>query len=194
MPANVAPAQAVVSVYAPPSADPWLNEAFTCAQGRNTVLSVVDDPAAADLQLRLGEPAGLNVPAYQIDTEELLIVTHRESPVQNLTLEEARELFAGRGDPAVQVWAYSPGDDIQRLFDSLVMQGGVVTSQARLAVTPQQMSDVLNAEKNAVGILPRHWKAGSPREVFSAGMVPVLAITPSEPAGALAALIACLQK
>ena len=74
------------------------------------------------------------------------------------------------------------------------MQGTPVTSLARLAVSPQQMSDTLNMEKNAVGILPRHWKAGSTREVYSAGTVPVLAITASQPSGALASLIACLQK
>lgn len=188
------PAAVRLNVYAPPSASPWLDEAFDCAEGRGAVLSVTNDPAKADLQLRIGEPPGLASPAFQIDTEELLIVTHRESPVQNLTLEAARELFAGRGDPSVQVWVYAPVDDLQRSFDGLMMQGGMVTSLARLAVSPQQMSDALNAEQTAVGILPRHWKAGTVREVFSAGMVPVLAITPSEPEGALAALVACLQK
>ncbi len=74
------------------------------------------------------------------------------------------------------------------------MQGEPVTSLARLAASPQQMSDTLNAEKNAVGILPRHWMAGSVREVYSAGKIPVLAVTPSEPAGTLASLIDCLQK
>lgn len=191
---QAAPAQVVISIYNPPAADPWLQEAFTCAEEQAVVLSVVNDPGTADLQLRIGEPPGLTGPAYQIDTEEILVVTHRESPVQNLSLEQVRELFAGRGDPSVQVWVYSDGDDIQRAFEALVMQGGLVTSLARLAVTPQQMSDVLNTELNTVGVLPRHWKTGTPRQVYSAGTVPVLAVTRAEPEGALASLIACLQK
>ncbi len=51
-------------------------------------------------------------PAYQIDEEEILIVTHRESPVQNLTLEEAQDLFA-QGNPSAQVWVYSSDADMQ---------------------------------------------------------------------------------
>jgi hypothetical protein len=52
----------------------------------------------------------------------------------------------------------------------------------------------LNAESNAIGILPRHWMAGDVREVYSVAKVPVLAITQSEPQGMLNQLIGCLQK
>jgi hypothetical protein len=148
----------------------------------------------ADLVLRVGEPPALISPSFQIDTEEILVVTNRQSPVQNLPLDEARQLFAGRGHPDAELWVYSPAEDIQQAFDRLVMGGAVVSSLARLAVSPQHMSDSLNAGTNAVGILPRHWKAGDLREVFSAGNVPVLAITKQQPAGALRDLIACLQK
>ena len=126
--------------------------------------------------------------------EEILIVTHRQSPVQNLTLEEARELFAGKGDPSVQIWVYASGEDVREVFDQVVMAGRSVSSSARLAVNPQQMSDMLVNESSAVGILPRHWKVGDVREVFSVATVPVLAITASEPQGLSQELIACLQK
>jgi hypothetical protein len=120
-------------------------------------------------------------------------VTHRQSPVQNLTLEEARALFAGRGDPAVQVWVYAPREDVQEVFDRLVMEAGRVTPFAMLAASPQQMSDMLVNEPNTVGILPRHWKAGDSREVYSVATVPVLAILAEEPLGLIEGLIACLQ-
>jgi hypothetical protein len=154
----------------------------------------VDDASTADLVLRVGEPALLSSYAYQIDTEEILIVTQRQSPVQNLTLDEARALFSGLGDPSVQVWVYAAGADVQGVFDQTVMEGRAVSASARLAANPQQMSDTLVNEPNTVGILPRHWKAGDSREVFSAGTVPVLAMTSVEPQGAIQDLIACLQK
>jgi hypothetical protein len=181
------------TVYASSAAAPWLSEAFTCAQAQGTVLSVTPSPTGADLALRLGEPSALITPAYQVDSEEILVVTNRQSPVQNLDLAGVRDLFAGRGDESVQVWVYDSGEDVQQAFDRLVMQGGIITSLANMAVSPQHMSDTLNAEANAVGILPRHWKAGDVREVYSAGSVPVLAITRAEPTGRLKALIACLQ-
>lgn len=184
----------VVDVYATSAAGPWLSELYDCATKLSAALRVVDSPSSAQIYLRIGEPELLAYPAYQIDQEEILIVTHRESPVQNLTLEEARALFAGQGDPSVQVWVYASEEDVQQVFDQLVMSRGSVTSSANLAVNPQQMSDLLNAEKNAVGILPRHWKAGSARDVYAAGTVPVLAIVQEEPQGVIKDLIGCLQE
>ncbi len=193
VPATPSVTPEVIPVYSTSAAQPWLSKLYTCA-ATESVLSRVNDPSAAAIILRVGEPDALTSPAFQIDTEEILVVTQRQSPVQNLSLEQAKALFAGQGDPSVQVWVYALGTDIQDLFNRLVMQGQGITSSARLAVDPQQMSDTLVNEPNTVGILPRHWKAGDAREVFSVGTVPVLAITPSEPQGKVKQLIACLQK
>jgi len=183
----------IVSVYSTPAAEPWLSSLYGCASP-STVISRVDGSASADIILRVGEPKVLTSSAFQIDSEDILIVTHRQSPVQNLTLEAARALFAGYGDSRVQVWVYSPEEDVQEVFDQFVMASLSVTSSARIAATPQQMSDTLVNESNAVGILPRHWKAGDDREVFKVATVPVLALTNSEPQGVIKELIACLQK
>ena len=171
-----------------------LAEAYTCADGLQAILANVDDPRQADINLRLGEPEQLSTPAYQIDRDDLLIVTHRESPLQNMTAAEVRQLFSSNEPQPVQVWVYSAGEDIQQVFARDVMHGQVVTSLARVAFSPQQMSDTLNQDKNAVGILPRHWKAGSARDIFSLPDVPVLAVLKTEPQGAIKALLACLQK
>jgi len=191
-PASVATPQ-LLKVYATSGAQPWLPEFYECAERTSTIIDLVA-PQEAEILVRLGEPKLLASPAFQLDTEDILIVTHRRSPVQNLTLTEARALFAGAGDPAVQIWVYPVGEDVQEVFDQAVMSGRPVTSLARIAGTPQQMSDFLNAGQNAVGILPRHWKAGDTREVFLAATVPVLAITPAEPTGAVRDLLACVQK
>jgi hypothetical protein len=184
---------ALITVYSTSAAQPWLPKLYECA-GTASAISRVDDPSVADIALRVGEPAGLHSPAFQIDTEEILIVTHRQSPVQNLTLEGARELFAGHGDPSLQVWVYASGEDVQELFNQIVMTGRSVDPSARLAVNPQQMSDTLVNEINAVGVLPRHWKAGDVREVYSVATVPVLAVTASEPQGVIQEVLVCLQK
>ena len=183
----------IVTVYTTSFATPWLADVYSCAKSF-AIIERVGDPASADISLRIGEPNYLSGFAYQVDEEEILIVTNRQSPVQNLTLEDAQYLFAGFGDPSVQVWVYDPAEDVFGAFDQFVMKGRSVSSSAMVAVTPQQMSDVLVNESNAVGILPRHWKAGDVREVYSVGTVPVLAIMQSEPQGAVNQLIGCLQK
>jgi hypothetical protein len=120
----------------------------------------VDDPNSADIVLQIGEPEFLSGFAYQIDEEEILIVAHHQFPIQNLTLDEARALFMGLDDPSAQVWVYASDADVQKVFDQFVMEGRSVSSSAFVAVNPQQMSEVLNTEANAVGILPRHSMAG----------------------------------
>jgi len=192
-PSTPVPTPQPVTVFSTAAAESWLSELYDCA-GSTAVVSRVDDAASADIVLRVGEPEFLASPAYLIDMEEILVVTHRQSPLQNMTLEEVQALFAGQGDPSVQVWVYAPETDVQEVFDQMVMQGRSVTSSARLAANPQQMSDTLVNEANTVGILPRHWKTGDSREVHTVGSVPVLAATNFEPQGAIQELIACLQK
>jgi len=184
----------VVKIYTTAAAQPWLTEASNCAAGSSLILSNVLDPAQADIILRVGEPDKLTGTAFQIDREDLLVMTHHESPLQNLSADEARALFAGPGQADVQVWVFGPGEDLQQVFAREIMHGAPVSSLARLAVSPQQMSDAVNAEKNAVGILGRRWKTGTAREVFSLPDLPVLAITSAEPQGAVKEILACLQK
>ncbi|MBE0672857.1 MAG: hypothetical protein IH588_19945 [Anaerolineales bacterium] len=182
----------IIPVYSTSAAQPWMSELFGCANDLSVTLKVTAD--SPEIYLRLGEPETLLSPAYQIAEEEILIVTNRESPVQNLSLEETQVLFAGQGDASVQVWGYASEADVQIVFDQLVMKGRSVTSFARMAANPQELSDVLNSESNSIGILPKHWVAGSVREVYSAGIVPVLAITKQEPQRLVNLLISCLQK
>jgi len=187
------PETRIISVYSTPATQPWLADMYACAPA-GTIISVTSDPFEAELSLRLGEPDILTTPAFQIDMEDILVVTQRQSPVQNMNVEAVRELFAGQGDPSVQVWVYASGEDVQRVFEQAVMEGRSVTSLARLATSPQHMSDTLNNQPNTVGILPRHWKAGDSRVVYTIPDVPVLAIVDEEPQEDIQALIACLQK
>jgi len=187
------PKAQIISVYATPATQPWIADIFACAPA-DTVISVTGDPFEADVSLRLGEPDFLATPAFQIDTEEILVVTQRQSPVQNMSVEAVREVFAGQGNPSVQVWVFASGEDVQRVFEQVMMEGRIVTSLARLATSPQHMSDTLNNQPNTVGILPRHWKAGDSRVVYTIPDVPVLAIVNEEPQGEIQAIIACLQK
>lgn len=192
-PATAPAAPEVVTVYSTSAAESWLYKLYDCA-GTSPVLARVDDASTADILLRVGEPKALSSFAYQIDIEEILIVTHRQSPVQNMTVEETRALFAGQGDPSVRVWVYASDVDVQEVFDQFVMEGRNVSPSAMVAANPQQMSDTLVNEPNTVGILPKHWKVGDLRFVYTIPNIPVLAITQNEPQGTIKELISCLQE
>ena len=188
------PTSQVVSVYSSPSTQLWLTELYDCAAESSVVIRLSDSISAFDIRLQIGEPEFLSEFAYQIDTEEILIVTHHQSPIQNLNLEGVQTLFMGLGDPSMQVWVYASDADVQKVFDQFVMQGRSVTAFAKVAANPQQMSDTLVNESNTVGIVPRHWKVGDSRFVYTISNVPVLALTKDEPQGAIKGLIGCLQK
>lgn len=183
----------VISVYATTAAEPWLDHVYQCAGQQSVLVRLSASESAADVRLRLGEPKNLTTPAYQIASEDLLIVTHRESPLQNLNSDQARALFS-RGQEGIQVWVYASGEDVQQAFEREIMRGAGITSLARLAAHPQQILDALNSDPNSVGLLTGHWKAGSIREIYTIPNLPVLAIPAETAQGAVKELLACLQK
>ncbi|RIK30175.1 MAG: hypothetical protein DCC56_07500 [Anaerolineae bacterium] len=182
----------VVSVHSTFAAEPWLTDLYACADSLATLIRV-DDPTSADIALRIDEPEFLSGFAYQIGEEEILVVTNRQSPIQNLDKDGVQALFMGLGDPSLQVRVYASDADVQKVFDQFAMEGRSVASSASLAANPQQMLDSLNGESNSAGILTRHWKAGDLRDVYLVATVPVLALTKSEPVGVVNQLIGCLQ-
>ncbi len=130
------------------------------------------------------------------------MVNHPQGGVGALTLEQVRQLFSGRvtnwkdvggNDLPVQVWTFSPGEDIQQIFESAVMHGQPLSSFARLAVSAQAMSDGVGNTPGSIGYLPRRWKAGNVREALKVATVPVLVLARTEPQGPERDLIACLQ-
>jgi hypothetical protein len=187
-----------IDIYASPATRPWLSDFYACAlefPAADTFLRIADSPEAAQVVLRLGEPEHLTGFSYQIGADDLLVVAHRQSPLQNMGQDEVQALFAGRGElPGVQVWAYAAGEDIQRSFQNQVMGAVTLTSLAKLVANPQQMSDTLNNDPNSVGILLRRWKMGDSRILFSLDGLPVLALTPQEPEAPLRQWIACVQQ
>jgi hypothetical protein len=181
-----------VNVDATTAAAMWLDELYACADEQSVTLNLTAD--APQITLRLGQPDGWAGPVFQIGSDEIVVAANPQSPLGTLTLEQAQTLFAGQGDPSMQVWGYASAEETQKVFEQAVMNGRSVTSFARLAVSPADMVSALSADPNAVGILPRSWMTDQLRELFVAASVPVLILTPSEPTGVVQDLIACLQK
>jgi hypothetical protein len=122
----------VLQIYASSAVQTWLAELHQCADLNDVVLSTTNDPASADIYLRLGEPENLASPAYRIDDEEILVVTHQQTGISNLTMDQIRAIYSGQvvnwsdlggSDVPVEVWVYSEDEDIQQLFDQTVMNG-----------------------------------------------------------------------
>jgi hypothetical protein len=190
----------LLSIYSSSAAYPWLSEAYRCAP--NSLVLNVSDPGSAELTLRIGEPAHLEMPAYQIGQDDVLVVTNSQVGIGRLTFKQARQLFSGEttnwkemggNDLTVQVWTFSPGEDVQDVFNQTIMQGQPITSLALLAVSAQAMSDSVGATAGSIGFLPRRWKAGNTQEALIVATVPVLVIANNPPVGEVLDLLNCLQ-
>jgi hypothetical protein len=181
----------VINIYASPFVRPWLPRVYECAPA-GSVIRLSSSPSGADLHLRLGEPRDLGMPAYQIDEDEMIVVVINQSSLQEMNAEQVQSLFA-QGNGSAIVWGYASDADMQIVFDQLVMKERPVSSLARLAVSPDQMTDALNADPSAVGILSRAWMRDTLRAIYSFGPVPVLALMDEEPQGTTRTLISCMQ-
>jgi hypothetical protein len=207
-PANPASTPQVVDVYATASASPWLDALYACAADLSVMLNVSAE--SPDIFLRVGEPPGLVTPAFQVGTEDLVVITNNARP-PILSADQIRRIFTGQitnfnqivaeweevhptQTDGIHVWVYSGGEDIQTIFEQVFLDGRSVTSYARVAVHPSDMLKRIAEDENAIGFLPRRWLGKGAFKQINAASVPVLALTPSEPTGVVRGLIACLQK
>lgn len=190
----------IVNVYLTSAADPWTNNVYDCAPA-GTAVNLTDSDSA-DITIRVGEPDHFTGPVFQLSTEDILVVTNLNVGVTELSADQVRALFLGQianwselggNDVAVQVWTYSPGQDVQKIFEQDVMNGQAVTSQARLADSVEAMSNFVETVSGSVGVVTRRWKSGNAPEIFFVAAAPVLAMVKSEPQGAVKDLLGCLQ-
>ncbi len=189
-----------VSVYATSAAYPWLDEVYKCASPSDVVR--LSDPSAAQISLRLGTEPATTAQAFQIGSDDLLVVVQPQVGVGPLSLDQVRQLFSGQvtrwkdvggSDIRVEVWTYSQVEDVQAIFESVVMRGQPIVSLAHLAVSAQAMSDSVGANPGSIGILPRRWKMGNTDAVYTVSSIPVLALVGSPMPDPVRDLISCLQ-
>lgn len=191
----------LINVNVSSAAYPWVGDFYNCT-ATSTFINL-SDPQSADITLRLGEPDRLTSPAYQISTEDILVIAHGKTGVSSLNLYQVKSLFLGQtmnwkevggNDIPVQVWAYAADEDIQVIFSKVVMNGQPVSSLARLAGSALYMLNSVGTTPGSIGLLSRHLLSAEAEELYKVATVPVLAITKMAPQGAVKELIACLQE
>lgn len=160
------------------------------------------DIAEYDLLIRLGEAHPMPEFAVQLGQDQVLAAFNPANPLRELDESQLPHLFSGRvnnwedlgGEPAeVRVWIGLEGDETRQLFRLALMQGAEFSGGARLATSPESMADALEADANAIGLLPASLLPEGLRGIPTGISAPVLALASSEPEGTLRDLIACLH-
>lgn len=195
-----------ISIQYTPATAGVISDLLACAS--SSEVSAVIQPTdflnyqSVDMVIRVGEPPNLANPAFQIGTENILVIANQENPITTLTSDQVRSVFMGRkqkwselegNDSAIQIWVFPSSEDIQILFNETILQGSPVTPTARVATSMADMVQAITSDVNAIGILPDNWKRDGIVTVFDVGAFPVLAITSTQPEALLSTIITCMQ-
>ena len=147
--------------------------------------------------------------SYQLREDELVVIVHLENPKKELSQSELISLFTGRLerwneigtlDQDVKVWIFPETNLLSESFQSGVLNGQRFTRLASLAPSSQAMLESVASEPGAIGFLPRSWLTDDVQAIQVDPQLqistrkPLLALTPSEPQGAVKELIGCLQR
>jgi len=187
---------------------PWLASLYNCAN--NNVVTAEQreadflDPSSAAMIIRIGKPDNLAGFDYQIGTDKLLVIANLKNPTSSLSSDQIHGLFTGQiqnwkningVDALVQVWVYPEGEDIEGIINQTVLHGSPVASSAHLANNPNEVSESVQKDEDAIGIIPQRWRTGNVTSVYTdASNLPVLAITSAKPQGTLSQILGCMQK
>lgn len=146
--------------------------------------------------------------SYQLNEDELVVIVHPENPKQELSQSELISLYAGRIeswseigtlDQDIKVWIFPETNLMTLSFHSGILGGQRFTRLASLAPSSPAMLESVASDPGAIGVLPRSWLTNDVQaiqidpELQVSVRKPLLALTPSEPQGAIKELIACLQ-
>jgi len=177
----------------------------------------------ADVMLRLGAPQSLSLPSFTLGSESLIFVVNTENPLQQLTLDQLRQIFSGKfanwaefqqfcpecfstdlpesvKNAGIALNFYAEGEDIQSAMESNLMAGVLpARSQALLIPDPFAMIEAIGSSQTAIGFVPASLISSKVNAISISDVdptqlsLPILAITQTQPDDITRAFLACLQ-
>ncbi len=151
------------------------------------------------VEILVGEPpSGITSYATALGWEELVVIAHPSVSVAGWSRSQVQEAFRDP-PPALTVWTYPQGHELRRAFDQSVLEGQPTSPMAFLAPNPRAMLTSISSNPDSMGYLPRSWLTEGVQSIpldeptQSKMRLPILAVTPQEPAGALRNILVCLQ-
>lgn len=162
----------------------------------------------ADLVIWWGEKPERIDYAFPLNEDELVVIVNPENPKQTLRSSELLSLFSGRIetwseigtlDQQVEVWIFPEGNLLSETFQTGILADQRFTRLAKLAPSSAAMLESVAGDPGAIGFLPISWLSPVVKEIEvdpelqASVRKPLLALSQSEPQGAVKELIACLQ-
>jgi hypothetical protein len=164
---------------------------------------------AADLTIILVTPADPALPAFQLGTDQLVLVSQTPAPVDTVTLEGLSgvlrgflsgwgSLGAASSQPAVII-GYLPDNELQDFIEERVINGAAFTSTTTRVEDTTSALALAAAVPGGLALVPRSQLTEAVTVLPIQGLdqqllaYPILAQTRAEPAGNLKQFMLCLQ-
>lgn len=194
-----------------PEAMPTSDAVALCArsvfgiQSKVTILQIAPALFASnnlDIGIRLGETDSTFSFLTKLADERIEVIVNSSNPIDALETEQIRGLFNGSitswaeingQQEIVEVWIASESDEARQIFISEFLLGQVVTSMARIAVSPDFTLSAVRDDPNAIALIASAWIDSSVRALAIGLQIPLLAVTQQEADGQVREVIACLQ-
>lgn len=193
-------------MHVTPALRPFWPVVQTCAAQQDETVFVIherfyDTDFDANLFIHLGEPPELPVFSVPLAQETIVAVVHAQNPMNTFSSRQVQDIFHGAAqswsdfgsEGTIQVWALLEGDETRQHFDRLVLQPVRLTPNALLAPDAELLAQSIAKDPAAIGYLPGAWANEQLKAIELGIQVPVLALTNSEPQGALRDLLVCMQ-
>ena len=166
--------------------------------------------ANADVNLRWSNQTTAGGFIFELGEDMLTLIVHPDNPVEALELSVVKDMYYGQvtiwpgGDDAagaaVQPWVFPDDSEAQGLFERVLVSNNQIIRTAKIAPTPEAMLEAVANDPQAIGFLPTRWLNPSvkPIEILDFQnndlLLPILAVTKSEPTGLTRDWLLCLQE
>ncbi len=158
--------------------------AGSCRDAVGALFGARCDLAVLTRELRAEERAAavrgkLELEGYRFARDAVVVVVNRNNPVQNLTVEDVRRIFAGEAsrwsmfggmDQAIVPVAQEGSTDVTEYFEQQVMQGQPIRARAVPAASDSDVVAEVSSRPGAVGFVSLAWADRGARVVRMASL------------------------
>jgi hypothetical protein len=129
-----------------------------------------------ELSLTFGEEKPIDGSALQIGQDNLIIVTHPENPLTELSKKDIQAIFSGQvrswsqftqderqSQKEITLWDYPTGVNSQTIFQSIFLEKHSRNPYAWLAPNPELLRQAVANDPGSIGYLPARWLNNSIR-------------------------------
>lgn len=127
-------------------------------------MAMISAPIQVEADIANGkQPGSLDITGFEvfpIGHTKIFFIIHPSNPVKSLTADQMRDVLSGKitnwnelGGPnsPITVFAEKPGNGTRAVVESVFVQGGTITSKARLVPALAQVAKIISQSPNAVG-------------------------------------------